>query len=202
MKDTPILPHFALASLDITNLYTNIPITETQNILSNTLKQNSLDPHTQRELLGWYNTITKQNYFLNNGNILIQEDGLAMGTPSSGLIAEFFLQYIEHTHLTRLSTKHKIVNYFRYVDDILQIYDSTHTHIQTLLDDFNTIHPKLKFTAETEKNNTINYLDITIHRTPTHWKTSVYRKPTFTDTIIPHTSNHPIQHKYAAVKFL
>jgi len=91
LKDTAILPHFALASLDITNLYTNIPIAETQNILSNTLKQNSLDPHTQRELLSWYNTITKQNYFMNNGNILIQEDGLVMGAPSSGLIGEFFL---------------------------------------------------------------------------------------------------------------
>jgi hypothetical protein len=102
MKDTPILPHFAPASLDITNLYTNIPITETQNILSNTLKQNSLDPHTQHELLSWYNTNTKQNYFMNNGNTLIQEDGLAMGAPSSGLIAEFFLQYIEHSHLKRL----------------------------------------------------------------------------------------------------
>jgi len=112
LKDTHILPHFALASLDIANLYTNIPIAETQDILSNTLKQNSLDPHTQRELLSWYNTITKQNYFMNNGYILIQEDGLAMGAPSSGLIAEFLLQYIEHTHLTRMSTKHKIINYF------------------------------------------------------------------------------------------
>jgi hypothetical protein len=27
---TPILPHFALASVDITNLYTNIPISETK----------------------------------------------------------------------------------------------------------------------------------------------------------------------------
>jgi hypothetical protein len=56
-----------------------------------------MDPHIQRELLSWYNTITKQNYFINNGNILIQEDGLAMGAPSSGLIAEFFLHYIERT---------------------------------------------------------------------------------------------------------
>jgi hypothetical protein len=30
----------------------------------------------------------------------------------------------------------------------------------------------------------------------------IYRKPTFTDSIIPFTSNHPIQHKYAAIKFL
>jgi hypothetical protein len=82
------------------------------------------------------------------------------------------------------------------------IFDSNHTNIQTILDDFNTIHPKLIFTAEIETDNKINYLDITIHRAPTGWRTSIYRKPTFTDTIIPYASNHPTQHKYAAIRFL
>ena len=31
---------------------------------------------------------------------------------------------------------------------------------------------------------------------------AIYRKPTFTDTIIPFNSNHPTQHKYAAVRHL
>ena len=31
---------------------------------------------------------------------------------------------------------------------------------------------------------------------------SVFRKPTYKDTLIPYTSNHPIQQKYAAVRFL
>ena len=53
-----------------------------------------------------------------------------------------------------------------------------------------------------EVNNTLNYLDLSIHRTPTNLKTSIYKKPTFTDTIIPYTFNHPTQHKYTAVKFL
>jgi len=53
-----------------------------------------------------------------------------------------------------------------------------------------------------EANNKINYLDLSIHKTPTNWKTSIYRKPTFTNTIIPYISNHPNQHKYAAIKFL
>jgi hypothetical protein len=53
-----------------------------------------------------------------------------------------------------------------------------------------------------ETNSTINYLDITIHKTPTGWRTFIYRKPTFTDTIIPYTSSHPTQHKYTAIKFL
>ena len=31
---------------------------------------------------------------------------------------------------------------------------------------------------------------------------STYRKPTFTDTVIPYTSNHPTQHTFAAVRIL
>ena len=53
-----------------------------------------------------------------------------------------------------------------------------------------------------EENKTINYLDITIHRTPSNWKVAIYRKPRFADTIIPYTSNHPPQHKHATIKFL
>jgi len=53
LKDTPTLPHFALASLDITNLYTNIPVNETREILSNTMEQNLLDPQTRHELIKW-----------------------------------------------------------------------------------------------------------------------------------------------------
>ena len=107
-------PHFILASLDITDLYTNIPVTETRDIISNTIKRNLLDPQTQQELLNWYDVITQQNYFTSNSEILIQRNGLAMGTPISGLISEFFLQNLEHLHLTHLSNKHQIIKYLRY----------------------------------------------------------------------------------------
>ena len=116
-----------------------------------------------------------------------------MGASTSGIIAEFFLQNLENSHLTHLFNKHKIMGYFRYVDDILIIYDSRHTNINNIQNDYNTIHPNIKFTTETEANNKINYLHITIHKTPTNWMTSVYRKPTSTDTIIPYSSNHPTQ---------
>jgi len=108
-----------------------------------------------------------------------------MGAPTSGTIVEFFLQNLEDTHLTQLSNKHKIVRYFRYVDDTLIICDSSHTDINNIQNDFNTIHSNMKFTVETESNNKINFLDVTIHRIPTNWKISIYRKPSFTDTIIP-----------------
>jgi hypothetical protein len=150
----------------------------------------------------WFDTITIQNYFTHNGNIRIQNDGLTIGAPSYGLISELFLQQMQHLHLAYLTTKLKIIDYFRYMDDILLIFDSNHTDIQTIFNDFNVLHPKLKFTAEIETGCMINYLDITIHRTPTDWKMSIYRKPTFTNTIIPYTSNHPTQHKFAVIRFL
>jgi len=121
LKDAPILPHFTPASLDISNLYMNIPVAETQTVPADILKQNLTDTQTQRELLGWYDTITKQNCFTFNGNTMIQKEGLAMGAPSS-FIAKIFLQHIDMAHL---SMKHKIINYFRYVDDILIIFSPT-----------------------------------------------------------------------------
>jgi hypothetical protein len=71
-----------------------------------------------------------------------------------------------------------------------------------ILSDFNSFHPNLQFTEETEQNNTLHYLDIRIHKTPMGVNIALFRKPTFTDTIIPYTSNHPTQHKFAAIRFL
>jgi hypothetical protein len=118
------------------------------------------------------------------------------------ILAEISLQHVEKLHIPHLSDKHIIVKYFRYVDDILIIHDTNHSDIQSILKDFNTIHPKLTFTAECEVDNQINFLDITINRTHTNWKIAIHRKPTFTDTVIPYTSNHPTQHKHAARQFL
>jgi hypothetical protein len=81
-------------------------------------------------------------------------------------------------------------------------YTTQTTHIQTILKQFNALHQNLDFTAETETDNKIHYLDITIHRTSKNWNISIYRKPTFTDTIIPYTSNNPTQHKFTAVRFM
>ena len=197
-----MLPHYNLTSLDIANLYSNTPVKETKAIFSSILTRDLITPQTQQELLRWLDLITGQNYFAHKKQIVVHHDGLAMGAPSSGLIAEMFLKHIEHSHLTHLTQKHKIINYCRYVDDILIIFDPNHSNILEIINDFNSLHPKLQFTAETEKDYTLNYLYLSISRTPTGLNAAIFRKPTFTDTIKPFTSNHPTQHKYATVRYL
>jgi hypothetical protein len=144
-----------------------------------------VDTDIRHEILSWFDTITKQNYFLRNNNIVIQKEGLAMGAPSSSILSELFLQHIEHSHLPRLTQKHRLISYFRYVDDILLVYDSSHTDILSILNDFN-----LAFTEELEQDNRLSFLDISIHKLPPGIKISVFRKPTFTNTLIRYTSNH------------
>ena len=41
--------------------------------------------------------IIKQNYFQFQNTLYIQEEGLAMGAPTSLILSEIYLQYIEHT---------------------------------------------------------------------------------------------------------
>jgi len=122
-------------------MYANIPIKETKHILNSILTHNLVDQQTSTELLNWYEIITQQNYFTNDGEVYIQEDGLAMGAPSSSIISEIFLQNIEQSHLPAIAKNHGLTNYFRFVDDILIVYDTKHTNITSILEDFNSLHP-------------------------------------------------------------
>jgi hypothetical protein len=58
------------------------------------------------------------------------------------------------------------------------------------------------FTLTIEENNTINYLDLTLIRQKDSIDISIFRKPTTTDATIHYTSNHPIEHKLAAFRYM
>ena len=65
----------------------------------------------------------------------------------------------------------------------------------------NNIHKHLECKITEEENKTINYLDLSIHRTNNDLQLGIYRKPTQTDTTMHSTSNHPLDHKLAAYHF-
>jgi glycyl-tRNA synthetase beta subunit len=78
----------------------------------------------------------------------IQSEGLAMGEPSSSILSEVCLQYLENTKIDNLLLSHNVVGYFRYVDDILVVYNEDITNIDILLHQFNNLTVKVKFTIE------------------------------------------------------
>ena len=123
-----------------------------------------------------------------------------MGSPISSIYAETFIHYIEQTHILNQNNNkyaNKIIYLYRYVD-ILLLYNSNNRQTKQLHQYSNKLHPKLNFTLETEVNNSMNFLDLTISNIDNRHTFNIYRNPTTTVTVILNTSNHPTQHKHVA----
>jgi hypothetical protein len=125
-----------------------------------------------------------------------------MGAPTSSLLSEVFLQSLEHDSIYKILVELNIKAYFRYVDDILIVYDSLETDITHMLSLFNKLHHNLTFTMELEDDMRINFLDLKIHRLTDSVYASIYRKPTATDSLIHFDSCHPMEHKLAGINHL
>jgi hypothetical protein len=82
------------------------------------------------------------------------------------------------------------------------IYGQNKTNIDHTPNEFNKLQSTKKFTIEKEQHESINFLDLTIHRKDKNLQFSKYRKPTNTDIIIPNSSCHPYEHKLSGINYL
>ena len=193
--------HHRLLTLDIKDLYVNVPIQETLNLTRNQLRIHD-DKKTTHQIMTLLSIILKQNYFSFKGRICQPDKDVAMGSPISGTMAEIFLQQLENNIVKHLIDTKILSFYTRYVDDIFLIYDSTRTNPDHILQYIDTIHSCIQLSPTTESNNNVNFLDISITRRPTCLSISIFRKPTSTDTTINFLSNHALEHIMAAYQFL
>jgi retron-type reverse transcriptase len=154
-------PTYRMITLDSTNLYTNIPNTETLDIIQTRVQNNTQwDKELQKEVLDLVNATVKQNYFKASDMVWQQIDGTPMGSPISGILAEIFLQKIENKYYPNIIKKRHILFISRNVDDILIIFNTANTMAESILEDHNALHQTLKYKMETESNQQINFLDL------------------------------------------
>jgi hypothetical protein len=199
LQQIPHGPNTRLASFDVKDMYTNILTSTLPHILNLICTQHDMTTKFTRELTKLMGILLGQNYFSFHDTIHMQNQGLAMGAPTSSIFSELFLLYTEHTLLFDILIENHTLGYFRYVDDVLIVYGATLTNIHTVLNCFNNVTSPLQFTIEEEQQQKINFLDITIYRGTDHFTYGIYDKPTATDTIIPLTSCHPLEHIYSAI---
>jgi hypothetical protein len=80
-----------ICSFDIENMYTNISNIDTINIISNIFKTNSeIKESSQKERIHILKTVTERNYFQFDQQYYKQTEGLAMGAPTSAILAELY----------------------------------------------------------------------------------------------------------------
>ena len=110
-----------------------------------------------------------------------------MGSPVSVVVAEIVMQNIEEQ--APASYKRTIPLWLRYVDDTFTTLhkdeiDDFHEHL-------NRQNAHIQFNKEIEDNGKIRFLDCLVIRDNNRLQTTVYRKPTHTDSLLDESSYNP-----------
>ena len=123
-----------MASFDVTSLFTNIPVDETIEIITNRLFSNCCRFHglTRSDFTKLLGLSVKNCHFVFNGRLYHQVDGVAMGSPLGPLFANIFMSFHEKDWLHNCPSSFKPLLYRRYVDDYFLLFRRSE-HVQLFL---------------------------------------------------------------------
>ncbi|XP_063592239.1 uncharacterized protein LOC134769440 [Penaeus indicus] len=193
--DIPNADSHIMASFDVTNLFTNVPLSETIEIITESLfnhntHMNGLNKVQFKKLL---EIATKDITFFFDGKSYKEVDGVAMDSPLGPTLANIFMCFHEKRWLTNCPPDFRPSHYHRYVDTFLLF--KSQLEVQKFLQYMNGLHKNIKFTCELESNGKLPFLDVSISRDNNRFSTATYRKPTYTGLTRKFDSFIPIKYK-------
>jgi hypothetical protein len=89
-------------------------------------------------------------YFCFDGQYYEETDRVAVGSPLSPVIANFYMEDFEKTGIEQAT--HKPACWYRYVADTFEIWPHGQDRLQDFLNHLNGLHKKIQFTMEIEKD--------------------------------------------------
>ena len=102
-----------------------------------------------------------------------------MGLPLGPTLANIFMCHHEESWLSSCPPEFKPAMYRRYIDDTFLLFKDP-SHAPLFLAYVNSKHPSIRFTIQTEINNSLPFLDVNVERLCNRFETSVFRKDSFT----------------------
>ena len=191
LKDIVIGPQDILVSFDVVSLFTNVPL---QQALSH------LQEIFSEDIINLFRHSLTTTYFQWNQTFYEQKDGVAMGSPLSPVIANFYMEKFEEVAI-RTAPKQPSC-WLRYVDDTFVIWSHGREELNKFLEHLNRVHPKIQFTMETEENGKLPFLDVLVIKRDNRLGHKVYRKKTHTDRYLHSDSNHHPKQKRGVINTL
>ena len=190
-----------MCSLDVSSLFTNVPLIETVDYICQFITINSINLPIQldtlRELIL---RCTLGIQFQFNGQFWRQNDGVAMGSPLGPILADIFMSKLERDQLSSVIATFKC--YTRFMDDIFVIL-AEDTNLEDVVSQFNQAHPFIRFTHEVEIDGRFQFLDVGLHKmVDGRLQRTVFRKSTWSGQYTHFQSFVPMQQKRNLVKCL
>lgn len=189
-----------MASFDVESLFTNIPLDETIQIISDTFFSDcdNFMGYKKDQFRDLLSQAVKDTPFYFGDKLYVQIDGVGMGSCLGPTFANAFLCFHECNWLNDCPSTFKPIFYRRYVDDTFVLFNDP-SHVPQFLSYLNSKHPNIKFTYEIEKDSKLSFLDVLVSRVAGKTVTSVYRKPTFTGLGTKFTSFIPESFKINSI---
>ena len=121
-----------------------------------------------------------------------------MGSPLGALFADIFMKELEENIIPKLKD---LKGWIRYVDDTFAFVKPD--KIEAIQGALNSLHEKINFTYESEKDQKLPFLDVLVMRKDNReMETKVYRKETNTDIYMNWNSHAPQAWKISTLRCL
>ena len=190
-----------MVSFDVKALFTSVPAQPAISIIKKLLEE---DQTLQQRTTMSVNNITwllefclNSTYFTYQGQHFQQQEGAAMGSPISPIVANLFMEDFEKKALS--TSPHPPYFWKRYVDDTFTILESSHR--RAFLDHINSVDQHIQFTCkEQREDGSLPSLDVLVMpEEDGSLKSTVFRKPTHTDLYLQWDSHHTLPSKYSVI---
>ncbi|XP_064121748.1 uncharacterized protein LOC135226235 [Macrobrachium nipponense] len=154
-----------MASLDVTALFTNVPLDYVITKLQEEHDQGNVTfPIPAEQFFSLIRLCVSSTVFQFNNQGFAQKEGVAMGSPLTPVLANICMEFVEKEILNRCDEETKPVLWARYVDDIFIIFKGTDEKLKKLVEIANSILPSIKFTTEVEVDSKLPFLDVLVYR--------------------------------------
>ena len=172
-----------LVSFDVESLFTNVPLKETINLITDYLydKNNGNKPPFTKLVFKNMLKLATGGFFMYNGKLYTQVDGVTMGSPLGPTLANFFLAHLESKLFHKNEQTYPKL-YLRYVDDVFSVFSSD-VDFMHFFHVLNNMHKNIRFTYEVGNSN-LAFLDTEVSIVNAEFESWVYRKKTNTNVIL------------------
>ena len=202
-----------LVSIDVSALYTNIPMDEGIQAMQAALNERQDQTVPTNFIIELLRMVLKFNFFQFDSDIFLQEIGTAMGTACAPTYANIKMgtidKAIRNLALNVNNGMDPIQIYFRFIDDLFLVYTGSVESLDKFLSQINDLHPTLKFTFNftcpftctfppntphdcfCHTSRSLPFLDTLVSIKDGQLETDLYRKPTDRCQYLLPSSCHP-----------
>uniref|UniRef100_A0A8C5MIH2 Reverse transcriptase domain-containing protein n=1 Tax=Leptobrachium leishanense TaxID=445787 RepID=A0A8C5MIH2_9ANUR len=183
--------NYIMATCDVNSLYTIIPHDVGCEATRFFLSDSGCFAADQMEfIIEGIQLVLNNNYFWYKGDFYLQINGTAMGTRFAPSYANLFMAYWEsQIACAGHDWGRNLVLYRRYIDDVLIVWEGSHTDLVEFIAHLNDNSVGIKLDSTINKNK-VDFLDLTLYTKDGRILTKTHFKDVHVNGYIDRSSDH------------